>query len=89
MTTPLKVDAYKWRWQMTVTITHGSFPLDMLRYDHCWPDIIKGSIVGRATPTDPIVVIVTAYSHTKAKSPFTIARWESFFMPGQITLEVF
>lgn len=59
----------------------GEFPIDMMRYDRCWPATeadsgysyspIRGGAAGLRT------VRVQAHSGTKA-NPFTAGRWQSF-----------
>jgi len=64
----------------------GAFPIDMLRYDHCWPatEIDAGKIIlslsDRRTK-DPMSVAIRksvpgiASQHYR---PFTDGRWDSF-----------
>lgn len=66
-----------------ITCTQFNFPMDMLRYDRCTPctteDVVNMSRLQRdVDPTKTVVVTVVAYTRTKAQSPFTIGRWESF-----------
>lgn len=61
----------------------SEFPLDMLRYDHCWPvDSNDASEIGRAmregyAVKEPISVRLTMVSYDKRSGP-TAARWSSF-----------
>lgn len=61
----------------TFTVSgRGSFPLDMLRYDHCWPH--TGHDVDMLTEAGPRrVVLATAHSN-KHEHRITPDRWNSF-----------
>lgn len=67
------------------------FPIDMLRYDQCWPatseDVGKMSMTfGRFGEADFRPVTVAAHRDVKAGS-FTLERWRSFgwVITGHIT----
>lgn len=59
----------------------GAFPIDMLRYDRCYPDkqedvtVIENSL--REVNGEPRTVILMAYN-TSQKCPFELRRWKSF-----------
>lgn len=55
----------------------GIFPLDMLRYDRCWPAGPSDVAMVGYEINDLRVVSVRAYSENK-NMPFTEARWASF-----------
>lgn len=58
----------------------GVFPIDMLRYDSCWPRTGEDAshIADSQTDSrDKRVVQVTKYSEKK-RDHFTTARWKSF-----------
>lgn len=58
----------------------GSFPVDMLRYDHCFPvceQHAREMEASQWSPGESHTAIVARYSHS-AKWPFTPARWDSF-----------
>ena len=87
---PIKIDAYKWLWKLRIGIRRGKFPLDMLRYDNCWP-YTPADVVGMTTHCGDLAatsVTVCSYSQLKTICPFRLERWKSFFSPGDITLEV-
>lgn len=75
------------RCEITVNSSFGSFPLDMLRYDCCWPatsedaaKLVK-AIRGEYLSKDkhPSIRIATYVQNKKeAKVPWTTARWASF-----------
>ena len=64
----------------------GAFPLDMLRYDSCWP--ARGIDVEKITPRYETAeerdemswreVTLMTYGDRKNFSPVTAARWASF-----------
>ena len=75
------------RCEITVNIPFGEFPLDMLRYDCCWPatgeDAAKlgRSIRGEYLSEDkhpPIRVATYVRNKTETKQPWTPERWGSF-----------
>lgn len=67
---------YRWR---AVAQGRGYFPIDMLRYDECWPAREGQLSVGHARPSDPPQTVeLAAYSDSRARSPFTPERWASF-----------
>jgi len=55
---------------------NGVFPLDMLRYDSCWPhgqlDAIALVSQGQRSVT------VARWSHSKTNDGWNAARWQSF-----------
>lgn len=68
-------------YKHTMTVSgRGLFPLDMLRYDTCFPvkqtdvDAIHASLI---RDEDHYVVTVMQYSDSK-KHGYTLARWASF-----------
>lgn len=67
----------KYRHKLTVSGS-GNFPLDMLRYDQCWPesqfDVEK---IGYDADRIPRPVSVVAVTDNKT-SPFREDRWRSF-----------
>ena len=76
---------------MTVKYIHiaevrgsGAFPLDMLRYDACWPthqeDVLNiGTTLGRNAKERTVSVsTITTHRITKDAIPFTEGRWRSF-----------
>ncbi len=75
MKTHRKIDPR--RWSHTATYEgRGDFPLDMLRYDACWPSTQDDvSIIDAVREVRR--VSVTTYGVTAA-DPFTDARWASF-----------
>ncbi len=58
----------------------GAFPLDMLRYDSCWPataadsERIRSSFRGHLTSSPPQEIRLVSAS----ASPITVDRWASF-----------
>lgn len=64
------------------TTSLSGFPVDMLRYDSCWPrnsddaatihSIISGDHKG------PAQIAMVKYARTKAQHGVTIERWRSF-----------
>jgi len=68
----------------TFSVTgHGSFPLDMLRHDHCWPttseDVARiNDSVERSIDLFTVQTIsLTRQVQTKGHHP-TSGRWQSF-----------
>ena len=60
-------------------VGRGIFPMDMLRYDQCWPEG-AGDVLKLETPREnrePREVNLVHYSHTKAWNP-TQDRWRTF-----------
>ena len=57
----------------------GKFPVDMLRYDMCWPKTQQDTI--NLTPLEPMIGYTVPRQVTlvsvKDSAP-TVARWESF-----------
>lgn len=57
----------------------GSFPYDMLRYDHCWP--VTGTDAAAIQPhqsaTQAREVVLRTYQVNKDWRP-TVDRWQSF-----------
>lgn len=66
-------------WIHKASITaHGPFPIDMLRYDHCWPTTGEDAAkIEESKYGHGVTVMVTCHSDKRA-SPWTIARWQSF-----------
>ena len=60
----------------------GTFPLDMLRYDHCWPETSGDVEILHASITrDQNQYLLRVVNESWQKDPmkaYTIARWESF-----------
>ena len=71
--------ALKYQHFAKITWT-GSFPIDMLRHDRCCPyhEGDSSAIESFPVPTEPRTAVVTAYSESCRRSPFTIDRWKSF-----------
>lgn len=68
-------------YQTFVVETDFQFPLDMLRYNRCFPDTeaTAGLITANLTEgLSPIRVIIGRYVETKKATPPTVARWKSF-----------
>ncbi len=65
-----------------VSLGGYAFPIDMLRYDDCWPFTaddareIESSLEG-GKPTDQHVVFVETRTLSKLE-PWTVSRWISF-----------
>ena len=55
----------------------GSFPIDMLRYDHCYPSDMDSILALANRGSSRRVTLGTAHP-TKALTGITPARWESF-----------
>lgn len=74
-----------WLRKFTVRGTWG-FPLDMLRYDGCWPSsgedvaAIHQSIKGEDNPREPKEVTLSTLARTKEQAMRypTTDRWASF-----------
>lgn len=63
-------------FQSFIAVGHGVFPVDMLRYDHCYPasqDAVSAMICERNERS----VELARVTNGKPPDP-TIARWESF-----------
>jgi len=64
--------------------TYGGFPIDMLRYDACYPVSEQDSAWIESTITDGLrafALNITVERHCTARQwseAFTVARWESF-----------
>lgn len=62
--------------------TSNRFPLDMLRYDSCFPyrgeDVEAIAKSQEGYPGRPYTVTVARYSSRKRESGWTPQRWESF-----------
>jgi hypothetical protein len=77
------------RAKVTMSV-FGTFPIDMLRYDQCYPgDQPAASVIAAASQTihnleahqtlDTIEILVNKHSWSPDfEQAFTIARWESF-----------
>ena len=72
-----------WYRHEAVIEVSGPFPIDMLRYDQCYPDhgtdsrsIEDSRIPGR--DNKPYRITVEAISEKKRGEHWTVARWESF-----------
>lgn len=73
---PRKLDTPK-RWEHVAEVTcSGEFPIEMLRYDCCFPrrECDAAEICSGA---DEVVVQIVRYTDTKAP-PWTHDRWKSF-----------
>ena len=67
-------------YQTFVVETGFQFPIDMLRYDGCFPDTEHDSvliILSLADMRNPVKVKIGRYVSIKRNKP-TISRWESF-----------
>ena len=67
-------------YQTFIVETAFQFPIDMLRYDACFPssEMDSGYIIGSLTNFKrPIRVRISRWIQGKAPKP-TIGRWESF-----------
>lgn len=67
-------------YQTFVVETGFQFPIDMLRYDRCFPDSKLDScliILSLTGMRNPIKVKVGRYVRIKSDKP-TVKRWESF-----------
>lgn len=69
----------KWRQFAKITIPpFGEFPMDMLRYDACFParSVDSANMVGRSD--EEREVVVARGSETKAHAGWTEGRWKTF-----------
>lgn len=70
------------RYYQTFTVeSNFSFPIDMLRYDGCFPasEVDSGVISRSLTDFErPVKVKIGRWVHGKGYSEPTIGRWESF-----------
>lgn len=67
-----------------VVVGFGEFPLDMLRYDGCYPE--SQEAVAHAVNRDGSRAVVVARPVGKNQQPiFTDARWESFLWKVVLT----
>jgi len=77
MPNPIKlIEPMKWRHVARITFT-GAFPMDMLRYDSCWPESQTDITAIIKRRGDNTVVRVVKYSPFK-QWPFADGRWASF-----------
>jgi hypothetical protein len=64
-------------YKHTADISSGlEFPLDMLRYDQCYPD--RGEDASRMATQDPEAPIRVATVRNTRIPPWTDGRWRSF-----------
>ena len=67
-------------YQTFVVETGFQFPIDMLRYDRCFPDSERDSgliILSLTDMRNPVNVKIGRYVIVKGDKP-TVSRWESF-----------
>ncbi len=77
---PRKLE-YKWHHMAKVTIPPGGqFPVDMLRYDSCFPvrTVDALNLVERAE--EEREVYVARASESKKEPGWTVGRWRSFLV---------
>ncbi len=74
--------------KIRVTTVHA-FPLDMLRYDSCWPESDQDALAIAKSlekyPDEACSVTVCRHSTSKRDLGWTDARWESFGCKIEIT----
>lgn len=66
------------RFQVHSRWRHAEFPMDMLRYDRCYPDSsLDGNLI-HATFVHDSKDRLTTYIHLRGYQPPTKDRWDSF-----------
>ena len=70
----------RYKHEAKITVKMGRFPLDMLRYDACYPDTQQDSAAMEHYPGNPQdVKNIKVCKITDSKTDgFTSARWKSF-----------
>ena len=73
------------KYTATIRIeAHGEFPIDMLRYDQCYPEHGSHQILsctyGKSRDVEVCRVVDSAW-YGKSWEPFTYRRWASFVCP--------
>lgn len=82
----------KYVHEATVTF-NGRFPIDMLRYDRCYPKtetdshVIQDSLSGEHNIKDQIVHIVKLDWRKNPLECFTFGRWQSFCCQIEVITE--